>query len=75
MSWTLAVKPRCYDGLFCKARMKDTSEQYRPSMKTKPRKEKTLLFSPSVQHVRNAEMMLLCEECEMWRLIYAVVLL
>ena len=49
----------------------DTSEQYRPSMKAKPRKEKTLPFYPSVQHVRNAEMMLLCEECEMWRLIYA----
>lgn len=50
---------------------KDTTEQYRPSIKAKSHKEKTLPFYPSVQHVRYDEMMLLCKECEMWRLIYA----
>ena len=47
-----------------------TSEEHRPSSTRKSKKQKSLPFYPSVQHV-NTEMMLLCDECEMWRLIYA----
>ena len=39
-----------------------TSEEHRPSLHTKKQK-KTLPFSASVQHVKNVDMMLLCEEC------------
>ena len=47
-----------------------TSEEHRPSLHIKKQK-KTLPFSASVQHVKNIDMMLLCEECEMWRLLYS----
>ena len=39
--------------------------------KSKAPKEKSLPFYPSVQHVKNTEMMLMCDECSMWRLIYS----
>ena len=48
-----------------------TSEGHRPSSQRKSQKQKSLPFYPSVQHVKNTEMMLLCEECEMWRLVYS----
>ena len=48
-----------------------TTEEYRPSKSEKRPKAKSLPFRASVQHVRNTEMMLQCEECSMWRLIYA----
>ena len=47
-----------------------TSEEHRPSLHAKKQK-KTLPFSASVQHIKNVDMMLLCEECEMWRLLYS----
>ena len=47
----------------------DTSEECRPSLNTP--KSKSLPFYASVQHVKNSGMMLLCDECGMWRLIYA----
>ncbi|XP_065906831.1 uncharacterized protein [Dysidea avara] len=53
----------------------DTSEDVcvvevqRPSLHVKTPK-KTLPFSASVQHVKNVDMMMLCEECDMWRLLY-----
>ena len=47
-----------------------TSEEHRPSLK-RAAKEKTLPFYASLQHVKNAEMMLMCDECEMWRLVYS----
>ena len=50
---------------------KETSEQHRLSLHKLSQKEKRLPFYPSVQHVKNASMMLLCEECSMWRLVYA----
>ena len=34
-------------------------------------REKRLPFFPSVQHVNNCNMMLMCDECGMWRLVYA----
>ena len=49
---------------------KPTTEEHRPSLKQKPKK-KSLPFSASVQHVKNAGMMVQCEECCMWRLIYS----
>ena len=39
-----------------------TTEEHRPSLKIKKPK-KTLPFSASVQHVKNVDMMLQCEEC------------
>lgn len=42
---------------------KETNEEHRPSLKRKPRQDKGLPFYPSVQHVKNTEMMLQYEEC------------
>ena len=50
---------------------KDTLEEHRPSLKKISSKEKTLPFHGKLQHVHNANLMLECEECGMWRLIYA----
>ena len=47
----------------------NTSEKYRPSLN--PQRGKSLPFYASVQHVKNSGLMLLCDECGMWRLIYA----
>ena len=47
----------------------DTSENDRPSLKRG--KESSLPFYASVQHAKNSGMMLCCDECDMWRLIYA----
>ena len=33
---------------------------------------KTLNFPPSIQHARNTSMMLQCEECDKWRLVFAI---
>ena len=48
-----------------------TEEYHHPSCSGKKTKGKTLPFRASVQHVCNTEMMLQCEECCMWRLVYA----
>ena len=48
-----------------------TSEDGRPSKAKTTHKERTLPFYPSVQHVKNTEMMLMCDECGIWRLIYS----
>ena len=48
-----------------------TTEQHRPSLSQSKRKTKTLSYSPSVQHVRNAQLMLQCEECDLWRLVFS----
>ena len=47
----------------------DTSENDRPSLKRG--KESSLPFYASVQHAKNSGMRLCCDECGMWRLIYA----
>ena len=46
-----------------------TSENDRPSLKRG--KESSLPFYASVQRAKNSGMMLCCDECGMWRLIYA----
>ena len=33
--------------------------------------QRTMPFSPCVQHVKDADTMVQCEECEMWRLVYS----
>ena len=48
-----------------------TTEEFRPSLQLKKFKQKTLPFTASVQHVRNVNVMIQCEECEMWRLVYS----
>ena len=45
-----------------------TVEEHRPLQKITT---KRLPFYPSVQHVRNCNTMLMCDECGMWRLVYA----
>ena len=42
----------------------NTSEEHRPSLNLKKPK-KTLPFSASIQHVKNVDMMMFCEECGM----------
>jgi len=49
----------------------ETSEEYRPSLRQHAQREKSLPFYSSVQHIKNSGMMLMCDECGMWRLIYA----
>jgi hypothetical protein len=49
----------------------DTSEEHRPSCNVKQSKKNTLPFYASVQHVKNIEMMVECEECGLWRLLYS----
>ena len=49
----------------------ETTEEFRPSLSKKSAKSKKLPFSASVQHVRNVNLMLQCEECEMWHLLYS----
>ena len=48
-----------------------TTETHRPSSMKHAGKAKTLPFVASVQHVRNVSLMVQCEECAMWRLLYA----
>ena len=47
----------------------NTVEEHRPSLQKITKKR--LTFYPSVQHVRNFNTMLMCDECGMWRLVYA----
>ncbi len=48
-----------------------TTEMHRPSLAKRPGRAKTLPFVARVQHVRNVSLMVQCEECEMWRLLYS----
>ena len=48
-----------------------TTEEHRPSLAKRSGRSKTLPFVASVQHVRNVNLMVQCEECEMWRLLYS----
>ena len=55
---------------FAKAFTLNTTEQDRPSLKGK-KTAKPLSFSPSVQHARNTDTMVQCDECSMWRLVFS----
>ena len=52
---------------------KDTTEENQPSLKGRASNAqvKSLPFYASVQHVINAQLMVQCEECNMWRLVYS----
>ena len=47
-----------------------TSEEHRPSLTSKPPK-KTVPIPTSVRHAKNTNIMIMCEECDMWRLVYS----
>jgi len=47
-----------------------TTEEHHPSLKKRLSKKKTLPFYGKLRHVKNANLMLECEECGMWQLIY-----
>ena len=49
---------------------KSTDEKHRPSLQKSTRR-KSLPFIASVQHANNTGLLVQCEECEMWRLVYA----
>lgn len=50
-----------------------TSEEHRPSLNrpSKAKKKRTLPFYATVQHVKNANIMVQCSECKMWRLVFS----
>ena len=49
----------------------ETDESHRPSLQKTPKRRKTLPFSASIQHMKNVDLMLQCDECAMWRLLYS----
>jgi ribosomal protein L44E len=49
----------------------ETNESHRPSLQKKSNKRKTLPFACSLRHVKNVDMMLECEHCGLWRLLYS----
>lgn len=55
---------------FEKAFTRNTTEKDRPSLIGKST-AKPLSFSPSVQHAKNTDTMIQCEECDMWRLVFS----
>ena len=55
---------------FDEAMLKVTTEQDCPSLRSS-KKKKVLSYSPSVQHVKNTNVMVQCEECSMWRLLFS----
>lgn len=56
---------------FTEAYKKETTGDYRPSLLKKPSKSKGLPFYASVQHVKNCQLMVQCESCDMWRIIFS----
>ena len=56
---------------FEKTHGKSTIEEHRPSLTKKSKSHsKSIGFYASQQHVKNVDMVIQCEECEMWRLLY-----
>ena len=49
----------------------DTSEKYRPSLTQYEQKSHGMPFSPSAQFARNVGVVLQCDECLKWRVIYS----
>ena len=54
---------------FKKVFTQTTTVKDRPSLRGKSM-VKTLSFSLSVQHAKNTDTMIQCEECGMWRLVF-----
>lgn len=54
----------------------NTSEMHRPSINKKQAvdsgsKQKSLPFYATVQHVKNTGLVVQCEECQMWRIVFS----
>ena len=49
----------------------NTTEVHRPSSSKRSKKQKTLPFVASIQHVKNVNLMVQCEECGLWRIVYS----
>jgi len=51
----------------------DTTEVHRPSLSSlrTSKREKTLPFVASLQHVRNMDLVIQCDDCGLWRLLYS----
>lgn len=47
------------------------TSEHRPSLTSSSTKKNTLPFYASVQHVKNVDLVIECEECGMWRLVYS----
>ena len=56
---------------FCDIYGQTTTEERRPSIKKRYIKREDSTISWKLQHVKNANLILECEECGIWRLIYA----
>ena len=56
---------------FHEAYLLETTEKDRPSLAKPNKRRSSIPFSPSVQHVKNIEIMLQCEECDLWRLLFS----
>ena len=48
-----------------------TTEAHCPSLQKKSKRTKTLPFESKLRHVKNVNMMLECEHCGLWRLLYS----
>ena len=50
------------------------TEDSRPSLTARSSSnKKKMLYSPSIQHAKNTNLMVQCEECSKWRLIFAII--
>ena len=59
------------DGHYKTLEESQTDEIHRPSLQKTSKRKKTLPFSASIWYVKNVNLMLQCEECSMWRLLYS----
>ena len=52
--------------------VKKNTEEYRPSLQaTRKNSKQSLGFTPCQQHALNVGLLVQCEECDMWRLLFA----
>ena len=58
---------------FCEAFHMTTTEEYRPSYKEpkQVKKKHKLPYYATVQHVKNAGIIVQCNECNQWRLVFS----
>lgn len=47
----------------------ETTEKDLPSLEK--HKKRVISYSPSIQHVKNVDVMIQCDECKMWRLLFS----
>ena len=52
---------------------RETDESQRSSLQKTPKRRKTLPLSASIQHVKNVDLMLQCDQCAMWTILYSKV--